>query len=153
MTLINPDSTEGATLVNLFSHIKGLEHKVNGMLGWFLDIGIDPDEDEEFPGEDPTSIAERIRTNRALNSNDPDRPAQAEVEGHHPDRIPWINPDTHEGDTLSALCDDLVDLQQQINDIRCWLLMLGIDPGQDPDSITRRLRSSPPPLTENSTTE
>jgi hypothetical protein len=43
---INPDSMEGAAIITLFIRIKELELMVSGLLGWFPDVGIDPDWDD-----------------------------------------------------------------------------------------------------------
>lgn len=61
MTCIDLDTREGLAIITLFSLIKEVEHAVADVLNWFRTLGIDPDEDFTFPGEDPASIVERLR--------------------------------------------------------------------------------------------
>jgi len=62
MTRINPDSMEGAAILTIFIRIKELELMISGLLGWFPEVGINPDLDDwGFPGEDPRCVAQRFR--------------------------------------------------------------------------------------------
>jgi hypothetical protein len=74
MTCIDLDTREGLAIITLFSRIKEVQHVVADVLNWLRALGIDPDEDCAFPGEDPASIVERLQWDREWS------------EVHHPDR-------------------------------------------------------------------
>jgi hypothetical protein len=88
MTCIDLDTREGLAIITLFSQIKEVEHVVADVLNWFRTLGIDPDEDCAFPGEDPASIVERLRWDRECAELHPaDRYSTAgkpQVAGHFP---------------------------------------------------------------------
>jgi len=132
---INPDSMEGAAIITLFIRIKELELMVSGLLGWFPDVGIDPDWDDwGFTHEDERCVAQRFResyTEAGISSSD----NASQVGFDHFCFGPSLNLDSPEGETITTLCAGIKEIELMVSNLLRWFPTVGVHPDKDSHQI------------------